>query len=217
MKSRILVLTLLLNASTLLAAQEDCIIDLTRPFSRTSLRFPGVSAGSSSGGRIGPKVYSIPIRIRVLQARYDEESRRLMAEVSLQNSGNVAITIPVSCDADVHRDGHRERRILILSLHLKSGQNIALSQVAGVTFGSETAADSLLDLKPGESATIRIALRLTDAEAAALVEPSSEMTLKAGYCEYKTMDERYEISGLTKEVVSAEFRIEHAVQVKPEK
>lgn len=212
-------LAILLITGTFISAQNKYKLDLTESDSAgiTKFRAPGVSIGSSSGGPVGPVSYSLPLALRILSATHDREKQRLVADVSLENDGTSVIAIPFSRNSAVHRHGNRGRRKLVLTIHFQSGENAFVRQVAGATFGSETEPDSLLDLKPGETATIRVALRLTDAEEAALVEPASKTTLKAGYYEYTTMDERYEISALTKEVVSAEFRIERAVQVNREK
>ncbi len=212
-------LAILLIAGTFISAQNKHRLDLTEPdpAGSTKFRIPGISIGASSGGPVGPVSYSLPLALRILSATHDREKQRLVAEVSLENDGTGVIAIPFSRNQSVHRDGNRRRRTLVLTIYFQPGENAFVGQVAGVTFGSETEPDSLLDLKPGESATIRVRLRLTDAEEAALVEPAAISTLKAGYYEYTTMDERYEVSAQTKEVVSAEFRIERAVQVNREK
>jgi len=203
MKLRMHAITLLIAASMLLAVQEERIIDLTQPVSRTSpLRFPGVSYGTSSGGRLGPKDYSIPIRIRVVQARFDEQTHRLLVEVSLQNSGDVALTIPASLDGDVNRDGHRERRLLVLRLHIKSDENTTLSQVAGVTFGSISVADSLRKVLPGQDLRFRLALPMPAVDEIPQGKSSNPISLQVGCSEWLASDESYIIVAQAKEVIS---------------
>ncbi|MCL4844808.1 MAG: hypothetical protein KJZ79_23355 [Bryobacteraceae bacterium] len=217
MNARKMTLAILLIAAMVTSGQEKRIIDLTapEPVGATRARAPGISIGSSSGGPIGPVNYSLPLALRISRATHDTGKQLLVADVSVQNAGTDAMTIPVSTNSAVHRDGNRGRRKLIFTIHFASGQNAVVRRVAGATFGSVAEPDSLLELKPGESVTFRIALRMTDSEAAAFVEPPSRTSLKAGYYEYTTLDELYEVSAMTKEVVSAVFHIEHAGQVIP--
>jgi hypothetical protein len=217
MKARKMTLAVLLIVGTIMSGQEMRIVDLTapEPAGAARARFPGISFGASSGGPIGPVNYSLPLALRISRATHDRGKQLLVADVSVHNAGTDAMTIPVSPNSAVHRGGNRGRRKLILTIHFASGQNAFVRRVAGATFGSVAEPDSLLELKPGESVTFRIALRMTDSESAALVEPFSRTSLRAGYYEYTTFDDLYEVSAMTKEVVSAVFHIEHAGQVVP--
>lgn len=203
MNPAIQVLSLLLCTGLLPAAQNERIIDLTGPVNRPSpLRFPGVSAGSTSGGRRGPGIHSIPVQIRLLQARYDEATRRLLVEVSLQNIGKQAIAIPVSRDAEVHRDGHRDWRLLVFRLQLQSGNNSGTGQVAGVTFGSGSVADSLHELPPGQSLRFLMALPHRADAVPPPVNNSRPMTLQAACYEQLTSDSDYIITSQSAIIVS---------------
>lgn len=189
------VLAILLCAGTLPAFQDEPIIDLTRPAAQTSpVLFPGLSAGSSSGLRLGPGVHSIPVQIRLLHARLDAESRRLLVVVSLRNSGPQTIHVPVSRDSGVHRDGHRDRRLLVLNLRLQPENNAGMSQVAGVTFGSDTVADSFHKLLPGHGIRFRLALPFPAASGLPARNNSTPATLYAGCYEQLTGDDDYIIT-----------------------
>ena len=121
-------------------------------------------------------------------------SRRLLVEVSLRNTGPQVISIPVSRDAGVHRDGHRDRRSLVLKLSLKQGHNEGISQVAGVTFGSASVAGSILELLPGQGIRFRMALQLPGTGEQQEVNKSTPTSLRAECWEQLIADDEY---GLT--------------------
>jgi hypothetical protein len=211
----IFLLSALLFSQTTSGLGEKLVLDLTKvpPSDRRSIGVPGGYAGGLSNGiplGVLGRHYDLPAKLNLKTIGPVNGNKRILT-LEIVNSGGAALQIPACSNPyTAFTTGATNRRSLNIGLLFHSpGKGGDSSEVAEVTFGSNSVQKCLISLNPGNTLTVVMEAEFPKKMLERAGDVKDESFMRAFIEEWKFEDSRFVIDQQSQRVES------DAISIKP--
>lgn len=186
-------------AAIALAQRLPEVLDLTQPHSvgqNQRVRVPGYVVGAIGSKRLGPALRGLSLQLKIVSWVITSDGK-IDLTVDIENSGAIALALPVSRDPATHEDGKRSRRTASFHVLVEgAGLDAVSDRIVASTYSSASDSRSYVTLAPSESRQVRLRSDLPPPN-----KLDAPLKLSVGYSEWEVADDQYQVvaeSGLVK-------------------